>query len=108
MTQQTTAALTDFDTVVEALRTHERFLVATHENPDGDALGSMLGAALGLRALGKDVLMQLPAGSPTPLEYGFLPLQEVLHSEPADLSARVLLAVDCANERRLGAAAGAL
>ena len=50
---------TDFDAVVEALRGHDRFVVVTHENPDGDALGSMLGAALGLRALGKDVVMYL-------------------------------------------------
>ena len=50
---------TDFDAVVEALRAHDRFLVVTHENPDGDALGSMLGATLGLRALGKDVVMYL-------------------------------------------------
>ena len=101
MTQQTTAALTDFDTVVEALRTHERFLVVTHENPDGDALGSMLGAALGLRALGKDVLMYLAGTTPFPAEYGFMPLGEVLREPPPDIGDRVLLALDCANERRI-------
>ena len=31
----------------------------SHENPDGDALGSLLGMSLGLRALGKDVVMYL-------------------------------------------------
>jgi len=33
---------TDLDAVVAAIRGHERFLVTTHENPDGDALGSLL------------------------------------------------------------------
>ena len=34
--------MTDLHSVVEALRAHDRFLVVTHENPDGDALGSLL------------------------------------------------------------------
>jgi bifunctional oligoribonuclease and PAP phosphatase NrnA len=93
---------TDFEAVVDALREAERFLVVTHENPDGDALGSMLGAALGLRALGKDVLTYLGGATPLPAEYGFMPLGEVLREPPDDLGERVLLALDCANERRLG------
>ncbi len=102
MTTETTATLTDFDAVVDALRAHERFLVVTHENPDGDALGSMLGAALGLRELGKDVVMHLAGETPLPAEYGFMPLGEVLREPPEDAGERVLLALDCANERRLG------
>ena len=39
---------------VEALRGNDRFLLATHENPDGDALGSLLGTKLALDRLGKD------------------------------------------------------
>jgi len=93
---------TDFDAVVEALAGHDRFVVVTHENPDGDALGSMLGATLGLRALGKDVLMFLDASTRLPAEYGFMPLGEVLRELPADAGERVLLALDCANDRRLG------
>ncbi len=102
MTQQRHAPQTDFDAVVAALREHERFVVVTHENPDGDALGSMLGAGLGLRSLGKDVVMCLAGSTPFPAEYGFLPLGEVLREPPGDLAERVLLAVDCANERRIG------
>src|SRR5215467_1226813 len=108
-TQKEPATLTtDFEAVVDALAGHDRFLVATHENPDGDALGSMLGAALGLRALGKDVLMYLAGSTPLPAEYAFMPLGEVLREPPADIGDRVLLALDCANERRLGPDAGIL
>jgi phosphoesterase RecJ-like protein len=93
---------TDLNAIADALREHDRFLVVTHENPDGDALGSMLGATLGLRELGKDVLMYLAGTAPLPAEYGFMPLEEVLREVPADADERVLLAVDCANERRIG------
>ena len=48
----------DLAAVVSALRLHERFAVTTHENPDGDALGSLLAMQLALKQLGKDSLME--------------------------------------------------
>jgi bifunctional oligoribonuclease and PAP phosphatase NrnA len=102
MPNQETPTLTELDAVVETLREHPRFLVAAHENPDGDALGSMLAATLGLRELGKDAVMYLAGEAPLPGEYGFLSLQEVVRSLPEDVEERVLLTLDCANERRLG------
>src|SRR5262249_41869283 len=108
-TQKEPATLTtDFDAVVDALARHDRFLVVTHENPDGDALGSMLGATLGLRALGKDAVMHLAGETPLPAEYGFMALEEVLREPPIDVDERVLLALDCANDRRLRPASGLL
>jgi phosphoesterase RecJ-like protein len=91
----------DLQTVVDVLRSQERFVVVAHENPDGDALGSLLGAALGLRALGKDVVMYLSDRGPTPPEYRFLDLSEVQRDLPADIEERVVIAVDCANARRI-------
>ena len=91
----------DFAAVVEALREHDRFLVTTHENPDGDALGSLLAMTLGLQQLGNDVSMYLTP-APLPAEYAFMPLQDVQRALPDDAAERVLVAVDCANERRLG------
>jgi phosphoesterase RecJ-like protein len=92
----------DVTAVVEAIRANDRFMVVTHENPDGDALGSMLGTTLGLQALGKDVVMYLSGSAPTPAEYRFLDLAAVQRELPGDLEDRVLLAVDCANDRRIG------
>ncbi|HEX4677995.1 MAG TPA: bifunctional oligoribonuclease/PAP phosphatase NrnA [Gaiellaceae bacterium] len=92
----------DVEVVADAIRSNDRFLVVTHENPDGDALGSMLGTALGLRALAKDVVMYLSGSAPTPAEYRFLDLADVRRELPDDLAERVLLAVDCANDRRIG------
>ena len=99
---QTTTIATELAQAVEAIRGGERFLVTTHENPDGDALGSMLALKLGLDQLGKDASMLLVGDAPLPGEYSFMPLDGLLRSVPDDASARILLAVDCANESRIG------
>ena len=95
--------------VARAIREHDRFLVTTHENPDGDALGSLLAMTLGLRDLGKDAVMFLSGDVPLPAEYRFMPLDDLLRGmPPADATDRVVLAVDCASDSRLGAAAETL
>jgi phosphoesterase RecJ-like protein len=96
---------TDLKAIADALRRHDRFLVVTHENPDGDALGSLLAATLALRQLGKDAVMYLAGRTPLPREYAFMPLGELVREPPADAANRVLLAVDCAKEDRIGDAA---
>jgi phosphoesterase RecJ-like protein len=88
--------------VAEAIRAHERFVVVTHENPDGDALGSMRAATLVLRALGKEATTYLSGTAALPAEYRFLDLEGLTRELPADLEEQALLAVDCANERRIG------
>jgi phosphoesterase RecJ-like protein len=92
----------DLEAIADALRRHDRFLVVTHENPDGDALGSLLAAAIALRSLGKDAVMYLPGVTPLPREYAFMPLDELVRERPPDASERVLLAVDCAKAERIG------
>src|SRR6188472_4510597 len=92
---------TDLQATAATLREHDRFLVVTHENPDGDALGSLLAMTLGLRQLGKDVYMYLAGHAPLPGEYTFMPLEELKRTLP-ESDERVLVAVDCANESRLG------
>ena len=99
--QTTTAA--DLGAAVEAIRAHERFLVTTHENADGDALGSLLASHLALTALGKDSVMFLAGPAPLPGEYRFLSLDGLQRELPADAAERALVTVDCANESRLGA-----
>lgn len=95
-----TTTQTELAAVADAIRRHDRFLVTTHENPDGDALGSLLAAHLALEALGKDSLMYLGGPTPLPGEYRFLSLDGLLRELPADTAERVLVAVDCANESR--------
>src|SRR5213596_2913301 len=96
---QTTAS--DLAAVVDAIRGHDRFTLTTHENPDGDALGSLLAAKLAFDQLGKDSVMVLHTDAPLPSEYGFMPLAELRRRWPEDVSERVLVALDCANESRI-------
>ena len=93
---------TDLKAIADALQRHDRFLVVTHENPDGDALGSLLAISLALRQLGKDAVMYLPGDTPLPREYAFMPLEDLSRTPPPDAAERVLLAVDCAKEDRIG------
>src|SRR5947207_14973594 len=97
---QTTAS--DLAAVVDAIRDHDRFALTTHENPDGDALGSLLAAKLAFDQLGKDTVMALHGDAPLPGEYGFMPLADLRRRWPDDVSERVLVALDCANESRIG------
>src|ERR1700745_1286428 len=92
----------DVSAVAEAIRSHDRFLLVTHENPDGDALGSILAMKLALDALGKDSAMYLYGNPPLPAEYSFMPLDDLRRELPEDWRERVLIALGCANESRLG------
>ncbi len=93
----------DLLAVVGAIRAHDRFLVTTHVNPDGDALGSLLATHLTLKALGKDSLMVVGGPVPLPGEYRFLalPTLGLLREAPADAGDRALVAVDCAQASRV-------
>ena len=101
-TPLTTPTKPDFEAVADAIRSRSRFLVTTHENPDGDALGSMLALHLALEQLGKDSGMYLAGDAPLPSEYKFMPLGGLRRQVPDDCAARTLVAVDCANESRIG------
>jgi phosphoesterase RecJ-like protein len=92
----------ELQAVADALRANDRFLLVTHENPDGDALGSILALKLALDRLGKESVMYLAGTAALPLEYGFMDLSELRRELPADVEDRVLVALDCANARRSG------
>jgi len=93
---------TDLRKIAAAVRENERFLLSTHENPDGDSLGSIVAVRLALEHLGKDVVMYLSGETPLPREYAFMPLEDLRREPPGDMEDRALLALDCANERRIG------
>jgi phosphoesterase RecJ-like protein len=102
MTKASELVGSDLDLVAEEIRAGDRFLLTTHENPDGDALGSLLAVHRILEALGKDSVMFLAAKEfPLPVEYRFLPLEEVFHEPPADINDRVVIFLDCGNIDRM-------
>jgi phosphoesterase RecJ-like protein len=87
--------------VLEELRAATKLIVVTHENPDGDALGSLVGMQKLLLALGKDSLIFIAAAElPLPYEYRFLPLDGLVSQPPADLDERTIVFLDCGNLER--------
>jgi phosphoesterase RecJ-like protein len=93
---------TDLERVAAELRDRDRFLLTAHEGPDGDALGSLLGLHNVLTQLGKDSVMFMAAKEfPLPIEYRFLPLEEVFHEAPADMADRIVVFLDCGNIDRM-------
>jgi phosphoesterase RecJ-like protein len=83
---------------VQEIRSGERFLLVTHERPDGDALGSLLAMHHVLLALGKDSVMFIdPADLPLPYEYRFFDLTGLVGEIPGDLEQRIVIFLDCGN-----------
>jgi bifunctional oligoribonuclease and PAP phosphatase NrnA len=84
--------------VLERIREDSRFVLAAHERPDGDALGSLVGMQGLLSALGKDSAMFIaPDDLPLPLEYRFFALDGLIQAPPADVAERTVVFLDCGN-----------
>lgn len=87
--------------VANVIRTHKRFLIVSHMNPDGDALGSSLGLAFLLESLGKDVFVYNQG--PVPAQYGFLPgVERIQQAISSDTSFDVTFVLDCSTAERVG------
>lgn len=87
--------------IASALRSAQRIGIAAHVRPDGDAVGSVLGLALSLRAMGKTVHVLLEDGVPSNLT--FLPeTSTVLQPPYALLDLDCAVALDTATHERVG------
>ena len=84
--------------VLERIREDSRFVLAAHEAPDGDALGSLVAMQGLLRALGKDSHMFIAAADlPLPYEYRFFELDGLISEPPPDIAQRTVMFLDCGN-----------
>ena len=84
--------------VLERIREDSRFALATHDNPDGDALGSLVAMHGLLTALGKEAPMFIsPEDLPLPHEYSFFGLEGLIQAPPQDVSERTVIFLDCGN-----------
>jgi phosphoesterase RecJ-like protein len=84
--------------VLEEIRSAEKFVLVTHEHPDGDALGSLVGMHRVLLGLGKDSLMFMAADEfPLPHEYRFFRFDGLQSQPPDDLDERTIIFLDCGN-----------
>ena len=84
--------------VLDAIRTGQRFVCVTHENPDGDALGSLIAMHGLLTALGKDsVMFMAPEELPLSYEYSHFDLEGLVCQAPPDTAERIVVVLDCGN-----------
>ena len=84
--------------VLQEIREAQRFILVTHENPDGDALGSLVATREILARLGKDSLMFMsPEEFPLPYEYRFFLLDGLVGVPPDDVAERTVVCLDCGN-----------
>ena len=84
--------------VLAELRGADKLIVVTHENPDGDALGSLIAMQEILTTIGKDSVMFMDANEfPLPYEYRFFPLAGLVSTPPDDLDERTIVFLDCGN-----------
>ncbi|MGH2825773.1 MAG: DHH family phosphoesterase [Actinomycetota bacterium] len=93
----------DWDVAVDAIGKAKTIALACHVNPDGDAMGSLLGMSLALRTLGKTTYPTW--GSPkveVPPSLMFMPGADTL-VQPADVpEVDLFVALDCGAAHRLG------
>jgi phosphoesterase RecJ-like protein len=93
-----TATCATRELVLERIREDASFVLATHENPDGDALGSLVAMQGVLSALGKDSVMFIsPHDLPLPHEYSLFELDGLIREPPPDIAQRTVVFLDCGN-----------
>lgn len=95
--------MSDRAAIIERLRGDDKFLLTTHENPDGDALGSLVGMNAVLQGMGKDTVMFMRETEfPLPYEYRYLLADDqVIHFAPDDLHDRTVIFLDCGSFERM-------
>lgn len=94
--------MSDLEKIVQSIQKGNRFLITSHENPDGDAIGSMLGLGLALESMGKRVFFYNKDGTPAVLR--FLPgsdrVEKSLKSIEGNFDSTFI--VDCTDTSRVG------
>jgi len=100
-----TATQAELNTARAALAEARRILAITHIAPDGDAIGSVLGFGLALRAAGKEVVMA--CADPVPDVFRFLPGVDDITAAPAGEFDYVVV-LDASDLGRIGPIAGLL
>ena len=86
------------DNIIEEINNASSIVILTHENPDGDAIGSSLALYNGLKQLEKNADVIIPEYSNT---YKFLPNASDIKKEGNADSYDLAIALDCGDIKRL-------
>ncbi|MFH2011582.1 MAG: bifunctional oligoribonuclease/PAP phosphatase NrnA [Pseudomonadota bacterium] len=87
--------------IVEEIKRNKSFLIASHINPEGDAIGSALALAISLKNIGKSVTVFNQ--DPIPWNLQFLPMSnEIIHKIDESHDFDVAFVLDCGDLERVG------
>lgn len=91
--------------ILKVIKRYETFMISSHINPDGDAIGSQLALCSILKDLGKEVLVL--NSDPVPFNYKFLLNSYCVYTElsskaDSEITAEVAIILDCGKLNRIG------
>jgi phosphoesterase RecJ-like protein len=89
--------------IVEAIRARQRFVIASHTRPDGDAVGSSLAMAYALRGLGKTARVVSRDVAPPPMLV-FPGVAEIEITDRIDDPGDAVIVMECGDLNRTGVA----
>jgi phosphoesterase RecJ-like protein len=97
----TTIAETTRAQIAGAIRARQRFVIASHARPDGDAVGSSLAMAYALRHMGKDVRV-VSRDAPPPPMLVFPGVPEIEITSQVDDTGDAVIVMECGDVNRTG------
>lgn len=86
------------DNILEEIKKANSIVILTHENPDGDAIGSAAAMNLALKQIGKNADVIIPE---YPRTFDFLPGMQDVKQESAIDSYDLAISLDCATTKLL-------
>ncbi len=90
-----------FRSILDAIRSRQRFVISSHSRPDGDAIGSQVAMAYALRSLGKQVRIVNRDAAPPPLmAFPGVPDIEIVPEVSGDADAAIIM--ECGDLGRTG------
>jgi phosphoesterase RecJ-like protein len=95
--------MSELDRLVADIRDGRRFLLSSHQRPDGDAIGSAVGMALALRAMGKSAEVVMDAAPPHFLQ-PFPAVDGIRIAASVDERADAAIVMECSSLDRTGVA----
>jgi phosphoesterase RecJ-like protein len=98
---RTSSLAPELQQITEAIRARRRFVLSSHERPDGDSIGSQLALAYALRALGKSVRVVNKDPAPGPLKT-FPGVSDIVIADRVDEAYDAAIILECGDLDRTG------
>ncbi len=92
----------DFQQIIELFENKNRFLITSHQDPDGDSIGTLIGLYKFLTGLGKDVIVYNQGNLPK--KYKFLDPDNIINfdDKPLDFDPENVIVLECPEIERIG------